>query len=161
MTAGLAGATALRGGGHESLLVFVGGLALLVLLTGLVARWSAALAFGIALLGAQQAVRLSLGTDALDSWAPLSAGVLLLVAELAWWSIEPRVPASSEPWLALRRLGTTLLVCACGSLVAAVVLVAAGAQPGGGFAFELVGVAAATAALAVVALVARTRSAVD
>jgi hypothetical protein len=157
VAAGLAGATALRGGGHASLLVLVGGLALPVLLAGLAARWSAALAVGIALLGAQQAVRLALGTDALDSWAPLSAGVLLLVAELAWWSIEPRVPASSEPWLALRRLGTTLLVCACGSLVAAVVLVAAGAQPGGGFAYELLGVVAAIGAVTVVAWVARQR----
>ena len=157
MAAGLAGATALRGGGDEWLLILVGGPATLVLLVGLAVRWSAALAVGIVLLGAQQAVRLSVGSDAVDSWAPLSAGVLLLVAELAWWSIEPRVPASAEPWLALRRLGTTLVVCACGSVVAAIVLVAGGAQPGGGFALELLGVVAAIGAVALVAWVARRR----
>jgi hypothetical protein len=89
----LASATVLRADDYQPLLLFVGGLALPVLLLGLALRWSAALAVGVALLGAQQAVRLALGPDALDAWAPLVAGALLLVAELAWWSIEPRVSA--------------------------------------------------------------------
>jgi hypothetical protein len=133
----------------------VGGLAIVTLLVGLFARWSAALAVGIALLGAQQALRLALGPDALDSWTPVSAGALLLAAELAWWSIEPRVPAWAQPGLASRRLAAVLLGCGAASLVSAAVLVVSGAQVGGGFALELVGVAAATAALAVVAWVTR------
>jgi hypothetical protein len=157
----LVAATALRADAHEPLLVFVGGLALLVLLGGLVLRWSAALAVGIALLGAQQAVRLALGPDTVDSWTPLVAGALLLVAELAWWSVEPRVPAWSELGLPGWRLATVVLACAGGCAVSAIVVLAAGARLGGGFAVELVGVAAATAALAVVAFVARSRSAVD
>jgi hypothetical protein len=127
-----------------------------VLLAGLALRWSAAVAVGVALLGAQQAVRLALGSDSLDSWTPLSAGALLLTAELAWWSIEPRVPAWSQPGLATRRLGTVLLACAGASIVSAVVLVAAGAPVRGGFGLELAGVAAATGALAVVAWLARS-----
>jgi hypothetical protein len=142
-------------------LLAAGGLALPVLLGGLVLRWSGALAVGVALLGAQQALRLELGPDRLDSWIPLVAGVLLLVAELAWWSVEARVPASSEPWLAGRRLVTILMCCVGASAVSGVVAVAGGAQLGGGFGLELVGIAAATAAVAVVAYVARSRSAVD
>jgi hypothetical protein len=139
----------------------MGGVALPVLLGGLLLRWSAALAVGVALLGAQQAVRLALGPDALDSWTPLVAGALLLVAELAWWSIEPRVPAWSQPALASRRLLTVLVACAAASAVSAVVLVASGAPLSGGVGLELVGILAATAAVAVVAFVARKPSAVD
>jgi hypothetical protein len=151
----------LRADADQPLLLFVGGLALPVLLGGLLARWSAALAVGVALLGAQQAVRLSLGPDALDTWTPLVAGALLLVAELAWWSIEPRVPAWSQPLLAGRRLLTVLVACAGASAVSAVVLVASGAPLSGGVGLELVGILAATAAVAVVAFEARSRSAVD
>jgi hypothetical protein len=154
----LASATVLRADDYQPLLLFVGGLALPVLLLGLALRWSAALAVGVALLGAQQAVRLALGPDALDAWAPLVAGALLLVAELAWWSIEPRVSAWSEPLLGTRRLATVLLTCAGATLVSAVVVVAAGAEVGGGFAVELLGVIAAIAALALVAWAARARA---
>jgi hypothetical protein len=151
----------LRGGGHEPVLVAVGVLALAVLLIGLGLRWSAGLAFGVALLGAQQAVRLALGSDALDAWAPLVGGLLLLVAELAWWSIERRVPAWAQPGVAARRLAGVLFTCAVASMVAALVVLAAGAPLTGGVSLELVGVLAAAAALALVAFVARGRSAVD
>ena len=119
-------------------------------------RWSPALALGVAILGAQQALRLALGSDELDTWAPASAGFLLLVAELAWWSIEPRVPAWSEPWLAPLRLVSVLAVCASGAVLAGIVLVIASSQVGGGVVLELVGVLAAISVLAVVTWVART-----
>ncbi len=126
------------------------------LLLGLVVRWSPPLTLGVAILGAQQALRLALGSDELDTWAPASAGFLLLVAELAWWSIEPRVPAWSEPWLAPLRLVSVLAVCAAGAVLAGIVLVVASSKVGGGVLLELVGVLAAISALAVVAWVART-----
>ena len=148
----------LRAEAHRPLLVVVGGLALAVLLVGLGLRWSAALAVGVAMLGAQQAVRLELGPDALDAWTPLLATGLLLVAELAWWSIEPRVPAWSQPWQATRRLATVLFACAGASVVSAAVVVAAGASLSGGVELELLGIVAATAALAVVASAARDRA---
>jgi hypothetical protein len=132
----------------------IGGL--LALCVGLAARWGAALAFGVALLGAEQAVWLARGPDALDPWTPLYAGAFLLVAELAWWSLEERVPAWAERGAAPGRLLTVLFACVGGSIVAALVVLAAGAPIHGGFALELAGVLAATAALAVVAAVART-----
>ncbi|HSS81183.1 MAG TPA: hypothetical protein VLK24_08310 [Gaiellaceae bacterium] len=153
---GLASTTVLRASGHELLLLAVGGAALVPLLLGLAARWSPALALGVAILGGQQALRLALGPDQLDTWAPASAGFLLLVAELSWWSIEPRVPAWSEPWLAPLRLVSVLALCAAGAALAGVVLVAASSKVGGGVVLELAGVLAAISALAVVAWVART-----
>jgi hypothetical protein len=129
----------------------------IVLAAGLALRWSAALAGGMVVLGAEQAVRLATGPTALDPWTPLYAGGFLLVAELAWWSIEPRVPAFAEEGLALRRLLTVGVACAGGSALAAVVVLAAGAPLRGGVGLELVGVLAAAGALAVVATVARSR----
>jgi hypothetical protein len=157
VAAGLALSPLVRGSGDEALLLVLGVGGLLALCAGLVFRWGAAVAFAVALLGAEQAVRLARGPEALDPWTPLYAGAFLLAAELAWWSLEPRVPAWAERGAALRRLGTVLLTCAGGSIVSALVVIAAGLPIHGGFGLELAGVLAATAALAVVAAVARSR----
>lgn len=158
MVAGaLVAAAVLREGGHDVLVLVIGAAAIGVFAVGLVLRWSGALAVGVALLGAQQATRLALGTDALDEATPLTAGALLLAAELAWWSIEPRVPAWAEPGVAVRRVGTVMSTCVAATIVSAVVVVAAGAPVGGGTLLELAGVVAAVTALAVVAWVARPR----
>ena len=121
------------------------------------ARWSAALAFGIAVLGTEQAVRLATGPSRVDPWTPLYAVGFLLVAELAWWSIERRVPAWSEHGMAFRRAGVVTAACAGGSVLSVLVVLAAGAPLHGGVGLELVGVAAAIACLGVVAAVARSR----
>jgi hypothetical protein len=150
-------ATVLResGGADRGILLAVGAPVPVLLAAGLAARWSGALTVGIALLGTQQAVRLALGHDALDEWAPLLGAALLLCAELAWWSIEPRIPAWSQPGLALRRVATILALCLVGAGLGAVLLVAAGSSLSGGVPLELAGVVAATGAVAVVAYVAR------
>ncbi|HUK94328.1 MAG TPA: hypothetical protein VLU96_04655 [Gaiellaceae bacterium] len=139
------------------LAVGLGALGLAGLAVGLVFRWSAALAFGIALLGAEQAVRLAAGPRQADPWIPLYAIAFLFTAELAWWSIEPRVAAWAESEVAGWRLVTIGLACAGAGLLGALVLLAAGTPVGGGIGLELVGVVAATAAVVVVAVVARSR----
>ena len=144
-----------REGGHDVLLLAIGAAAIAFLVAGLLLRWSGALAVGIALLGAQQATRLALGPDALDEATPLIAGALLLAAELGWWSIEPRVPAWAQAGVAARRVLTLFSTCLAGTVVSAVVVVAAGAHVGGGTLLLLTGVVAATAALGVLAYVAR------
>lgn len=137
------------------MLLAVGAPVPLVLLAGLALRWSGALTGAIVLLGAQQAVRLAVGTDVLDEWAPLVAGALLLCAELAWWSIEPRIPAWTQRGLALRRLTGVLLMSLLGAGVGAAMLVAAGSSLSGGVPLELVGILAATGAVALLAYIAR------
>jgi hypothetical protein len=156
VAAGIALSPLVRGSGDEAVLLVLGAGGLLALCGGLAVHWGAAVAFAVALLGAEQAVRLARGPEALDPWTPLYAAAFLLVAELAWWSLESRVPAWAERGTALRRLVTVLLACAGGSIVSALVVIAAGAPIRGGFGLELAGVLAATAALAVVAAVART-----
>jgi hypothetical protein len=138
-------------------LLAVGAAGLLWLALGLAARWGAALALGVVLLGAEQALRLELGPRNVDPWTPLYAAGLLLTAELAWWSIEPRVPAWSDAAVVLRRLGAITGVCVVAAVVAALIVLAAGAPFRGGLGLELVGVVAAVAAVAVVAGLARVR----
>jgi hypothetical protein len=157
VAAGIALSPLVRDSHDQALLLLLGGAGVLALGVGLVARWGPALAFGLGLLGAEQAVRLARGPDALDPWTPLYGGAFLLAAELAWWSQEQRVPAWAERGTALWRLATVVLACAGGCLVAALVVIAAGLPIHGGFGLELAGVVAATAALAVVAAVARSR----
>jgi hypothetical protein len=137
------------------LLIALGGGGVLLLGIGLLMRWSASLAVGIMSLGAEQAVRLATGSSKVDPWMPVYAAGFLLAAELAWWSIEPRVPAWSELEVLGRRLLAIATCCVGGALLAALVVLAAGAPLHGGFALELVGVVAAVAAVAVVAAVAR------
>lgn len=118
-------------------------------------RASSALALGIALLGCEQAIRLATGPNELDGWIPMYAAGFLLAAELAWWSIEPRVAAWAEPEAAVRRLAVVAAACAGAAVLAGLVVLAAGTPVSGGVGLELVGVVAATAALVVVAVVAR------
>jgi hypothetical protein len=121
------------------------------------ARWAAGSSSASARLGAEQAVRLATGPSHADPWTPLYAAGFLLAAELAWWSIEPRVPAFSELPVLVNRLAVVTLSCAGGAVLAALVVLAAGAPLRGGVGLEVVGVIAAAAALTVVATVARTR----
>ena len=133
----------------------MGGGGLLWLLIGLAARWNAPLVLGIASLGAEQAVRLTAGSSRVDPWTPAYAAGFLLAAELAWWSIEPRVAAWSDLEVPVRRVLAIAGCCTGGALLAALVVLTAGAPLHGGVGLELVGVAAAVTAIAVVAAVAR------
>jgi hypothetical protein len=94
----------------------------------------------------------------LDELTPVYAAWFMLVAELAYWSLEPRVPAWTEPRLLARRLSQIAISCIGASVLAAVVLVIAGASGGGGLALELLGALAAVGALGVVAALARSKS---
>jgi hypothetical protein len=155
VTAALAGSPLARGSAHTLLLLALGGPGVLFLCAGLALRWSAALACGVGLVGAEQAVRLGTGPAEIDPWTPLYAAGFLLAAELAWWSIEPRVAAWADAEVALWRLAAVAGACAGGAVLAALVVLAAGAPLEGGVGLELVGVVAATAAVGVVAAVAR------
>jgi hypothetical protein len=137
------------------LLLSLGAAGVLWLAIGLMVRWNAPLVLGIACLGAEQSVRLATGPSTVDPWTPLYAAGFLLAGELAWWSIEPRVPAWSDWQLLVRRLSAIAGCCVGGALLAALVVLAAGAPLTGGVGLELVGVAAAVTTIAIVAVVAR------
>ncbi len=137
-------------------------IAVSLLVVGLAVRSGPVLGWGLAALGAEYGVLFAAQGPALDELAPVYAGAFVLLAELAFWSIERRVPAWSEPGLAERRLAYVAATAAGGAALAALVLVAAAASGGGGLALEAIGVAAAIGALVLVAaLVRRSAPEVD
>lgn len=138
----------------------LGGIAVALLAAGIATRSGPVLGWALAALGGEYAVLFAAQGRALDELTPLYAGAFLLVAELAFWSIERRVSAWSEPGLAERRLARVAGACAGAAAVAGLVLVVAAASGGGGIALEAIGVAATIGALALVAVLIR-RSATE
>jgi hypothetical protein len=130
------------------------GLALLAL--GLVTRWTSALGAGLLALLGEYAVLFSSEGATLDRYTPAYAVGFLFVAEVAFWSIERRVPAWSDDWLLEWRLGRLAGVCVAAALVAGFVMVnAAAATGGGGIALESAGVVAAIGSIVLLALLMR------
>ena len=62
--------------------------AMFALVLGVGGYWVRGLAWGLALLATTFLVRLQLEPAAISAWTPVAAGLLLLVAELGYWSFE-------------------------------------------------------------------------
>jgi hypothetical protein len=132
------------------------------LATGLLALalwrgWPTLVAWSLALLATGYALALSLGPEraTIDAAAPVVAAMLIVVAELAYWSLELRDPGRWEGPLLARRL-TVLGVLALVSLaLGSVVVVLTTVDLRGGVGLTFVGVAAAVATLAILAGLAR------
>jgi hypothetical protein len=137
-------------------LVFAISAALLFTL-GLAIRSPGTLGLGLAALGADYAVLFVAEGGALDRLTPVYAAGFMLVAELGFWSIEPRIPAWSEAAVAEWRLAGLAGTCIGAAVLAAFALVAAAAATGtGGLALESLGVVAAIGSLILItALVGR------
>ncbi len=145
---------ALRAGRLEGLVAGVGMLGMLLLVAALVVQVPAVAAWGVALLGAEYATALLLRGGTIDPFAPVVAVGLLLVAELAYWSLEPHL--AGDRGIARRRVQRLVLLALVTGGVSAIVLAASEAAGRGGLGLEAIGVAAAAAALAIVALLARS-----
>ena len=79
------------------------------------------------------------------------AASFLLLAELAYWTLELRTPLSPEPGMLERRAMLIAAAVIGGLLVATVAMVATAIPLGGGLAADLLGVVAAIGALGVLA----------
>jgi hypothetical protein len=132
----------------------LGTVALVLLAAGLTIRSSGTLGWSLAALLAEYAVLFRAEGRSLDELTPVYAAGLLLVAELAFWTIEPRVSTWADPGLLERRLAFLVSACAGAAFVAALVLVIAAAG-GGGVAVDAAGAAAAVGILALTALLVR------
>ena len=99
-----------------------------------------------------------LGDGGVDQWAPVYAGGLLAVAELAYWSIELRGRWQDAERLTERRAALIAALALASVVVGGIVLAATSLRIPSGLATDLLGVAAAVAALAVVASLARPRT---
>jgi hypothetical protein len=139
----------------QSLAFAFGAGALALLALGLAARWPAALGWGLAGLGAEYAVLFAAEGSNLDRTTPVYAAGLFFVGEVAFWSIERRVPAWSDPVVAELRLTGLILACAGAAGVAALAIVAGAAAGGGGILVEVLGVAAAIGSLVLLAALVR------
>ena len=135
-----------------------GAVALTVLAAGLALRLPVTVPVAIAILGAEYVAILGFEADALDTRAPLVAGALLAVAELAYWSLELRGPVVDEAGTYLRRIAllSTLVVSVIG--VGVMMLALVEVVDAGGVAVDILGAAAAIGALALLALAARRTS---
>jgi hypothetical protein len=121
-------------------------------------RLRALLAPAMVALVAEYAVVLVQGGDRIDGAAPLFGAGVLLYAELASWAAEARPRVRDERPVLVAR-ATTLAASTLAALVlGALILLVAALPAGGGLTRLAVGVAAATATLALVAVVARPTS---
>jgi hypothetical protein len=129
-------------------------LAFVCLLVALTAARSAPIPFALLLLGTIYSV--SGGERAVA--VPIFASALLLVAELAYWSIDERVHQRLQPGVLKPRLYATLAVAAAAIPASAVVLVAAEADVPRSPATTAAGAVAIVACLALLTLLAGRRS---
>jgi len=137
---------------HLRLLAFgLGGLALALLAFGLAGRSALSVGWALVALGGEYAVLFASRGRQLDEVTPLFAAGFVLVAELAFWSLERRVAAWTEHWLLVRRLGYLAGTCLLAAFVSGLVLVVAAAWQGGGSPLEALGVVSAIGAFALVA----------
>jgi hypothetical protein len=102
------------------------------------------LAVGIALLGATFLVRLQLDPAAVSPWTPVAAGLLLLVAELGYWSYELDGSATIVAEGLLRRLAEVIVLAIAAAAVCELVLDAAELMPVSGGWLLVLGVLAAS-----------------
>ena len=130
-----------------------------LLAVGLVLQRPIVIPAAICVLAAPYVAELGFEIDGLDTRAPLLAGLLFVIAELAYWSLELRGALADEPGTYLRRsallAALTVATIAAGTVVLAVV---EGVEARG-VAIDLLGAAAAVGAIALLALAAAKRSA--
>ncbi len=90
--------------------------------------------------------------------APIYGGALLLIAELAYWSLDERAPGRIEPGTATPRLLGILAAAGTGVAAAALVLLASEPDVARSPARTAAGVGAILACVAVLGTLARSRN---
>ena len=135
----------------------VAALALVALVAALVLGWAPLVPLAIALVGGSYVAQLAVDDAALDTLAPVLAVGLVLVAELAYWSLEEREHVPGDPGDGLRH-GAFVAILGLGALLAGAALLAlADSVRAQSLALDVLGAAAAAAILAAVVVAARGR----
>ena len=119
--------------------------------------WTSGVAWTIALLVGEYALALSVrdGDELVDARAPFYAAGLLLLAEVAYWSIDLRVAGREDAALMLRRVGALTGLALVSVAVGTFVIAASAVSLSSGLLWDAIGGAAAVATLAVLARLAR------
>lgn len=137
-------------GGLAGLLGAAGCLCLAVWLA---LRRAETVAPALALVGGEYALLVAIDADVLDTRVPLVAAGLLAAGELAAWSLEQRTVVLDDAGSWWRRLSAILLEAAGASVVAEVLLAAAGAGRSAGGSLVLEGLGALALAAGALVLV--------
>lgn len=125
------------------------GIAVGLLVTALVLRWPGMVPWTI-LLAAAAYLLARQGHDVIDGWAAVVGVLLLLAAELAFWSIDHDPRIRTEPALTVRRAVTVAALAGTALAVDFLLLGTAGVAASAGVLLAAVGVAAAVTSVAVV-----------
>jgi hypothetical protein len=136
----------------------VGGIglaAVIFLAAALAGRFEGLLPWALVLAGAAYAAFLVIRGSTIDAYAPIYGAGLLLVAELAYWSMEHRRASPPHEGLAVRRGTLVLAGCVGAGGVAGLILAMAELSISGGLWLEALGVAAAVGSVALLARLAR------
>ncbi len=129
--------------------------ALLALIAALVRGWAPLLPAALVLLGALYGAQLAIDGAQVDIAVPLVATLLVLVAELGYWSLEEREQVTGEPGDSLRRLAFVALLALGTLVVTASLLALVDAVRASGLTLDLLGAAAAATALVAIVLAAK------
>ena len=153
LAAAIGAGIALSADEHRAAIAGVAILAVAVLAVALARPFPSLLPWTLVALGAAYVWQLAGGP--IDEWAPVYAGGFVAVAELAYWSVELRGRAHDAGRLTDRRAALIAVISLAAVAAGALVLAATAVGIGSGVATDLLGVAAAIGALAVVARLAR------
>jgi len=134
--------------------VRIAAVALVALVAGVVLDWSPLIPASIVLVASLYGAQLAIDDAALDGSSPAYAAGLLVTAELAYWSLERREPVQGEPGEDFRHAAVVALLGVAALLVASVLLAFVDAVRTNGLAVDLLGAAAAAAALFAIVLAA-------
>jgi hypothetical protein len=138
--------------------VRVSAIAFLALLAALVLAWHALVPVAVIAVGGVYGAELAIADVPLDVAAPAVAVGLLLAVELAYWSLEERVPWRGDPGDGLRRAAVVALIAPAALVVSAVLLVLVDAIRARGLALDLLGATAAAAVLVTILVAGRAQS---
>jgi hypothetical protein len=144
-------------GGTRDILVELTVVALLVLVAGLASAVSILVPGSLLLVGAVYAVQLVRDDAPADAAAPAFAAGLLVVAELAYWSLDERDRVQGERGDGLRHLAYVAALGVAAGLVGAVLLAVGDAVRTRGLGIDVAGAVAAALVLLVVVLAGRAR----
>ena len=136
----------------------VAAVAAVVLLAAIVSEWSPLVPIAGAAAGGIYALELALDDAPIDLAAPAIAVGLFLTAELAYWSLDESERIPGDPGDGLRRAAGVGLLGVAAFVVSSALLLLADGIRARGLALDIVGAAAAVAALAAIALLAREKS---
>ena len=133
-------------------------LAFVALVAALVQSWPWLVPPAVAVVGGSYAVELAIDDAPLDVGVPVVGVGLLLTAELAYWSLDERIPVPGYPGQGLRRAALVVVGATGALLVMSALLVLVDEVRGRGLALDLVGVIAAVAVVVTVVTTARSQS---